>query len=282
MMKPDLLEYFAKIIEQELGIIYQEHNYFQLEKRLKDLMREFSIEDENTLLDKAKSGLPLHIKDRFLDMSTNNETSFFRDTRVFDGLREHVIPSLNKSVRGPIQVWSAASSSGQEALSLSMLMNELIDNGKEVSLDYRIVATDISEAILEKAKKAEYDRLEVGRGLPSKYLEKYFDSVEEKLWRAKPFIRNKIIFQKQNLLDPFSRLGTFDLILCRNVLIYQTHEQKTKVIQRISDRLNPGGFLLLGAQESLMQISDDYESVYHSGVVFYRKKDERTPLSDSA
>jgi chemotaxis protein methyltransferase CheR len=273
MQHERILPYFAKYIESELGIVYAEHNYFQLQNRLEEIAKLLSVESLDQLFKLAETGITGQFEQLLLDLATNNETSFFRDMKVFKAIENLVLPSFlqNEPSGTEMRIWSGASSTGQEALSLSIMITEW--NLKSPKLvRYSIIGTDISERILVRAKKAEYSQLEVQRGLPTSFLLKYFHKNEQDRWTATPSITKPIEFRKQNLLDPFGLNGKFHLILLRNVLIYQPLSNKIEILKRVTEKLAPGGVLILGSGESLLGLSSDYSQTAHEGAVIYLKK----------
>lgn len=265
----DQLVFFAKYIERELGIVYSDSNYFQLQNRLEEIIKQLGMKDSEELWKKCQIGIEGQLKQLLLDVATNNETSFFRDPKIFKAIENYVLPQwLKKTSGGVLNIWSAACSFGQEVYSLSMLLNEY--KLKAPSLQWRIFATDIAERALKKSKSATYSQLEVQRGLSAAQLVKYFDKGEQNNWVIKKEFQRNIEFRKQNLLDPFTGVGSFDLVLCRNVLIYQRVENKKNVLERVAKQLNPGGHLILGAGESLMGVTDAFQQVQAESVIFYQ------------
>lgn len=269
MQLNDILEYFAKYIEAELGIVYSDHNYFQLQNRLDEIAKLMGVSDIEQLFKQSQQGITGQLKQMVLDVATNNETSFFRDPKLFKSIETSVLKNFANS--GKLRIWSAASSSGQEALSLSILINEY--NKKEnTNLQFSILGTDISERVLARAKKATYTQLEVQRGLPAALLIKYFKKDDNDQWTAISDITKSIEFKKQNLKDPFPFTEKFNLVLCRNVLIYQSIQGKIDILNRITSMLAPEGILILGSGESLIGLSKDYEQQNVEGAIIYRKK----------
>lgn len=274
-MQPDILLFFAKYIESELGIVYAEHNYFQLQNRLEEITKLLSVDSVEQLYQTAKVGITGQFKQLLLDLATNNETSFFRDPKVFKALENVVLPSFlaGNPPHTELRIWSAASSTGQESLSVSMLIQEWnAKNGKNIS--FSITATDISERILARAKEAQYSQLEIQRGLPAPYMIKYFKKNEQDRWTASSELTKHIQFKKQNLLEPFLFSKKFHVIFCRNVLIYQSVKSKIEILNRITEMLIPGGYLILGSGESLLGLSGDYIQTASEGAVIYLKKEE--------
>lgn len=271
-MQPEaILIYFAKFIEKELGIVYATHNYFQLQNRLEEICKLIDVENLSALYDLAQKGIKGQFRQLLLDLATNNETSFFRDPKIFKAIENTVLSAFQEKNSGKLQIWSAASSTGQEALSVSILIKEWSEK-RAVNLPFSITGTDISERVLARAKSAQYSQLEVQRGLPAPYLIKYFKKDEQDRWTAKSELTSHTEFTKLNLKEPFRHTSPFFLVLCRNVLIYQNVESKKEILQRISKEIMPGGFLILGAGESLIGLSSDFEQTSFEGAVFYRKK----------
>ena len=281
----DCLKFFAAFIEREIGIIYSEVNFYQLEGRLEEIAKSLSLPDTLALWEKARrDGITGALKLALVDVATNNETSFFRDINIFKAIRSIVEkgpPSAFKEDR-PFRVWSAACSTGQELYSAAILFSEI---KQAQPFHYAIHATDISERVLRRAEAGRYTQLEVQRGLSEAQLSRYFNPDQQPgsggpegatSWTAKAEIKRGMSFQKLNLLDDWLGLGKFNLILCRNVLIYQTVENKRKVVARIHDHLEPGGHLILGGAESLIGVSDQLEYITVEGAVVYRKRPDAT------
>lgn len=273
MQQPDpILSYFAQYIQTQLGIIYAEHNYFQLRNRLEEIAKLLNEPDLNSLHTRATQKIDGSFKQLLLDIATNNETSFFRDAKVFEAFKQSALDPLAAidSPR-PLKIWSAASSSGQEALSITMTILEW-NKLKQKNVDFQIIGTDISSRILDRAKAAEYSQLEVQRGLPAPLMVKYFTKNEKDLWKAKPELTKHIQYLPLNLKERFPFVQKFDVIFCRNVLIYQSVASKTEIIQRLTAQLEPGGFLILGTAEGLIGISSAFEAVTVAGSVIYKLK----------
>lgn len=273
MQVEEVLQFFSKYIFKELGIVYAEHNLFQLQNRLEEICKIVGVQNIEELYKLAQSGVTGDFKQLLLDLATNNETSFFRDNRIFLSIEKNILPELvkNKKPGEPIRFWSAASSSGQEALSLTIMIKEFgLKNSNFI--DFKILGSDISERILNKAKAFKYSQLEIQRGLSAPLMLKYFEQQNDSMWLAKSEISQHIEYKKINLKDSIFLKENFDIIFCRNVLIYQNVEGKIDILNRLSVFLKPGGYLVLGAGESLMGLSDQYEQVNVDGAIFYRKK----------
>lgn len=272
----EILDYFARFIENELGIIYADHNYFQLQNRLEQVAIKLSLESVDAMFVLAQKGITPEMRLLLLDLATNNETSFFRDPKLFSALEDVILKGALVSPKPLLNIWSAASSTGQEALSVAILIEEFNFNrkskGEQKIVDYKIIGTDISERVLAKAKSHVYSPFELQRGLAPELMRKYFRQDSPDVWKASVDLTRRIEFKKMNLKDPFSFANAFDLILCRNVLIYQHVKAKQVIVERISQALSPCGYLILGSGESLVGISDEFEQESVGGAIIYRKR----------
>jgi len=194
------------------------------------------------------------IETAVIDAMTTNETLFFRDRVPFELFRNFILPKVKQAHRygGTLRIWCAACSSGQEPYSLSMMLDEHADElrGMKVS----ITATDVSQKMLRQAREGIYSQFEVQRGLPVRLLLKYFKQ-EGTRWRIDPGLASRIDFRHSNLIEPFRALGTFDVIFCRNVLIYLGTETKRDVLSRLAQSLSPEGYLVLGGAETVMGLT---------------------------
>lgn len=268
-----ILEYFSKFIFDKIGIVYSQVNYYQLETRLENTISHFEYESPEELHRQVALLKNDDVIKYILDVATNNETSFFRDPKVFTAIFSKVIKPL-AAKNEKIRIWSAACSSGQEPYSLAIEMENL--RLIYPNLSYEIVATDFSRRILKKAESGLYTQLEVQRGLSSINLVKYFSQSEKTdptgpLWEIKSEVKQKIKFSHFNLLESWHHTGKFDVILCRNVLIYQDPEQKKKILRNINKDLKPEGYLVLGCAESITGLDDLYEPVQFDTARFFKK-----------
>ena len=272
MQTDDIILFFSKLVQKELGIIYEGANLYQLQNRLEELIKVLNIPDLQSLYRDVQTNDPRFNKQILLDIATNNETSFFRDPRVFRSMEQvlgEVITSCENNGE-KLKIWSVASSTGQEPLSMAMLTEDIL-NRKRLTQGYHIYCSDISERVIARAREGLYSELEVQRGLSDSLLTKYFSKVGEK-WKASSKLMDHLHYQKQNLLEPFHNREKFNIVLCRNVLIYQNIEKKKEILAKISEVIISGGYLVLGAGESLIGLSHDFEQEVIDGAVFYRKK----------
>lgn len=273
MLRDEVLKFFSNYIEAELGIVYAEHNHYQLEHRLEEIAKVTGSKSIEDLYERLKNGISGHVKQLLLDSATNNETSFFRDPKVFAAIEEAVLKKYQNFVeqREKLRIWSAASSTGQEALSIAILVKEYNEKN-HTAIDLRILGTDISDRVLERAQSGIYNQIEMGRGLSELQITKYFQNTDKNQWQASFNLTQHIEFKKFNLKSSIPLSEKFHIILCRNMLIYQSVEGKKEILNRITTNLMPGGFLILGAGESLMGLSSDYEQSLIAGAMLYQKK----------
>lgn len=268
----DILRFFSSYIERELGIIYSDFNEFQLIRRLEEIALLLECPSLDELFQRAQKGIHGDFKKMILDVATNNETSFFRDPKVFEMIEGQILPALaKKSLKQKnINIWCAASSTGQEPISLAILIKEYAkQNG--IQFNVKILATDISQRVLERAKKSAYSQLEIQRGLPARHMISYFQRLPCGQWKAKEELAQMIEYRELNLKMAFHFPENFDLVLCRNMLIYQGIESKKNIVERILGFLSDDGSLVLGAGESLLGITSRCEPLTVNGAIYYQK-----------
>jgi chemotaxis protein methyltransferase CheR len=272
-IESDVVNYFAQLIEKEIGIQYNAVNGHLLENRLHDLAKTLGFANFEAFWNEVK-GRPLKLSEReaILDIATNNETSFFRDMEIFDFFKNDFLPMNSSS---PLRIWCGASSTGQEPYSLAIILNQLKDAGQ--SRNYEILATDFSERVLKQAASGIYSQLEVQRGLTPPMLARFFEPIPGATsnlakFKIKAELSRSITFKRLNLLEAWNHRDKFDIIFCRNVLIYQDIENKKKVIARLASSLSPGGYLVLGGAESLLGLSSDFEMQIFGKACVYRLK----------
>ncbi len=270
---PAQLGFFADYIEKEIGIVYSPFNFFQLEHRLHDVAARLGLPDIAAVWSRAQNGVDSQLRTLLLDLATNNETSFFRDAAVFRTLVSRIIPDLLRDYPRleRLRIWSAAGSTGQEACSIAMTLDQARAAHPNWP-DFQILVTDFSERVLDQARAGRYSRLEIQRGLPDEMREQYFDADGPDYWRFRRSLHERFTFRPLNLLEPFPGRGDCDVIFCRNVLIYQSVENKRSVIEKLRRSLDQGRYLALGAAESLVGISDDFDTIREENAVFYRSK----------
>ncbi len=271
-MKREIFEFFASLVERSSGISIATGKEYLLESRLDELAKSLGYKDHEQLYQVARTRLTRQLLDQIVDALTTNETYFFRDQHPFETLRKVVIPELVKKRQAErrLRFWSAACSTGQEPYSLAILLREYFPDLVS-SWRIEILASDISESALEKARKGVYNQIEVNRGLPVSFLVKYFKQVGAH-WEISEEIKRMVTFRKINLIEPL-RVGPFEVILCRYVLIYFAQAMKKRVWDNLCRVLAPGGYLFLGATEIPPHLPPDMEKKILGKTICFRKKD---------
>ena len=250
---------FARFLSECCGLVLGENRQYLVASRLSRLLGEFGYQKVEDLLRALRqSGNPT-LKSRVIDAMTTNETSWFRDGYPFEILRQVVLPEL-EARKKPIRIWSAACSSGQEPYSIAMVVAEWEASFPPKSSPVSILATDLSESVLAEARSGLYDGLSIVRGLTPERRQKYFDTLENG-HRIKPDIQRRVRFQKLNLMDSYSLLGKFDVVFCRNVLIYFSADTKRRIFDGLARQMDPGGYLFVGASESVSSYTEAFEIV---------------------
>ena len=253
-MTPLDYEYLRKLLKERSGLDLSADKQYLVESRLLPLARRSNLNGIPELVQRMKGGAGT-LTSEVVEAMTTNETFFFRDKIPFDHLKDAVLPALAqaRAARRALRIWCAASSTGQEPYSIAMLLKEMtaLFSGWRIE----IVATDLSQAVLEKSKAGLFSQFEVQRGLPIHLLVKYFAQKGE-LWQLNADIRSMVQHRQLNLLQDLSHLGTFDVIFCRNVLIYFDQQTKAGIFGKIARMLEPDGVLALGAAESVVGITN--------------------------
>jgi chemotaxis protein methyltransferase CheR len=259
------------------GIYLDESKAYLIETRLAGLLKDLGCASFSELYYKTQSDVTKKIREKIVDAITTGETLFFRDSAPFDLLQHKVLPDLvdkrSKKTIGslpiPIRIWSAACSTGQEIYSIAIVIKELF--GDLSRYNVRLMGTDISDAALARASYGTFNNFEIERGLGRDKLVKYF--VQDKgAWKIRDEVRAMASFKKLNLMDAFNGLGKFDIIFCRNVAIYFTEQERTRLFKKIEGALEPDGYLIIGSTESLSGIAPQFEPQRHIRSVFYQIK----------
>jgi len=250
-------EYLRKLLKERSGLDLSADKQYLVESRLVPLARRSGLPGIPDLVQKIRGGAE-PLTSEVVEAMTTNETFFFRDKIPFDHLREAVLPALlqARAARRSLRIWCAASSTGQEPYSIAMCLKEA--GAALAGWRTEIVATDLSLAVLEKSRAGIFSQFEVQRGLPIQMLMKYFAQVGE-LWQLNAEIRAMVQHRQLNLLQDFSHLGTFDVIFCRNVLIYFDQDTKAGIFNRLAKMLEPDGVLALGAAESVVGLTSVFK-----------------------
>ena len=265
-MNGDEFDVLSGLVRERSGLVLTRDKAYLLESRLLPVARKWQLKTLGELAAAVRSRADTGLVRAIVEAMTTNESFFFRDVKPFDQFKSFVLPHLLRAraaTRG-IRIWSAACSSGQEPYSLAMILSE--QRAQLAGWRIEIMATDLSTEILDKAQAGLYSQFEVQRGLPIQLLVKYFKQQGER-WQIDPAIRSMVQFKQLNLLDDTTALGRFDVILCRNVLIYFDQPTKTLVLDRLSRQMAPDGHLYLGGAETVLGISDKLQPVpEHRGI----------------
>jgi chemotaxis protein methyltransferase CheR len=254
---PPDYEYLRKLLKDHSGLDLSADKQYLIESRLLPLSRKCGLPGIGDLVQKMKSGSSTIIA-QVVEAMTTNETFFFRDKIPFEHFRDSIMPELLKArtARKSIRIWCAAGSTGQEPYSLAMSLKEM--GAAVAGWRIEIIATDLSQEVLEKSRSGIYSQFEVQRGLPIQLLVKYFKQNGE-LWQISPDIRAMVQHRQLNLLHDFSQLGTFDVVFCRNVLIYFDQDTKINIFGRLARAMEGDGFLVLGAAETVVGLTDVFK-----------------------
>ncbi len=274
---PEEFTKFSKYILDISGIALSAGKEYLLETRLTPILNRTGCKSFNELLQKSRMDSKKGLEGEIIDAISTNETYFFRDKSPFQLLAHKILPDLidRRATKFPgrkvqLRLWSAANSTGQEIYSIAMT---LLDMGvTPQKYDIKLFGTDISDAAIAQASYGVYNKFEVARGLEPAKRDKYFTPHEDR-YKVKDELRSMAQFKKMNLMKPFMGLGKFDIILCRNVMIYFTPEDRKRIYQNIAKTLEPDGYLLIGSTESLVNDTDLFVSQKYLNSVFYRFKE---------
>ncbi len=259
-MKPADFDFLSQIVRKRSGLVLSADKSYLLESRLTPVARQEGHDDLAGLVAAMRKRPDERLAWSVTEAMTTNETFFFRDKTPFDTFKDVVVngPMVQEASTRPLRIWCAACSTGQEPYSLAMILDQA--SAKLRGRRVEILATDICSKALEKAKAGVYSQFEVQRGLPVQFLVKYFEKVED-LWRIRPDLQRTITFKKFNLLDNYAAFGKFDVIFCRNVLIYFDQPTKSDILNRLARASQPDSYLFLGAAETVLGLTDSFASV---------------------
>ena len=265
-LSPANYSFLQKYIQTQSGIVIEADKRYLLEARLLPLLRDHSLDSLDGLALQLAARPSSPLASLVIEAMTTNETLFFRDSAMFDALRTSVFPALFSSTGRlrKIRLWSAASSTGQEAYSIAMLLLEMGKSARDVE----IVATDLDTQVLTRAREGRYPQFDVNRGLPASYLMKYF-ARKGLEWQVQDQVRSMVQFQQFDLRRDCRILGTFDIVLCRNVLIYFDTATKRKIVDQLRSVLAPDAMLVLGCAETILNIHPGFKRILHANSAFY-------------
>jgi chemotaxis protein methyltransferase CheR len=265
---------FCNFLEQQSGIVLGASKQYLIVSRLSPLVSQFNLSSISELIEKAMNVANRQVRLEVIDAMTTNETLWFRDGYPYEMLKETILPELAKThTMSPIKIWSAASSSGQEPYSIAMTCFETNIPRLKTPAGVQIVGTDISPTMLSLCKQGMYDYIALNRGLSAERKKLFFTKVSEQCMSVNEEIKRLVNFKLFNLLDHYGTMGKFDVIFCRNVLIYFSPQVKSKIINQLAQSLNPNGYLFLGASESVSGLTDRFDMERNEHGIVFRLKD---------
>ncbi|GAB2689792.1 protein-glutamate O-methyltransferase CheR [Aliiglaciecola sp. 3_MG-2023] len=271
-LAPHELSEFAEFLERQCGIVLSEQKGYLVYSRLGPLVRQENLTSISELLQIAYKGSSAQLREKVVDAMTTNETLWFRDKYPFEILSKTLLTKL-ASVNRKVRIWSAACSSGQEPYSIAMCIQEFKrSHPRAFPYGIEIVATDISTEMLKRAKTGKFDSISISRGLADERKNRFFKAVDNNHMQLDHEIVSMVHFKPQNLLNSYSGLGRFDVVFCRNVLIYFSLSNKRKILQQIAACLQNHGALFLGASESIAELNQLFSLERNNPGIFYIKK----------
>lgn len=262
---------FRIFLEQQCGIVLGENKQYLVKSRLAPLMAKFDVPSLAELVKRTLSPMERQLRAAVIDAMTTNETLWFRDDYPFQLLKSKLLPDFANS-RRPLKIWSAASSSGQEPYSIAMSVLEYMKaNPGSFSRGVQITGTDISSTMLEHCKYGHYDELALARGLSVERKRQFFEAGDNGMLKVKDNVKKLVNFRPLNLLNSYSLMGRFDIVFCRNVLIYFAPEIKAQILSQIDGTLNSKGYLFLGASESISGLNQKFDMLRCNPGIVYQK-----------
>lgn len=266
---------FAAFVEEKCGIVLGEGKQYLVNSRLSSLLSKFRVQTVDDLINLAMEEKPNNkAQEEVIDAMTTNETLWFRDTYPYKALETIILPELAKRAKYPVRIWSAACSSGQEPYSIGMIIQEQMS--KMLHIDPKqtqIIGTDLSPEMLSICRRGQYDVHALSRGLSPERKEKFFRTTHNpNMMAIDSRVKSMVEFRPMNLLGSYALMGRFDVIFCRNVLIYFSNEVKADILRKLTMCLNPSGYLILGSTETLVGVSDKYEMMRcNPGIIYHLK-----------
>lgn len=270
-LDPSEFQRFRDFLQDICGIDLGQNKQYLVANRVRRIMLDHRFNNLTELMQCIDHGGNRRLRQQVIDAMTTNETFWFRDGYPFDYLANKLLPDLHRDKKGaPIRIWSAACSSGQEPYSLSIIVEEFFRSLGGIRTPVEILATDLSSSILAQAREGIYDRLSLTRGLSEQRLKTFFKPKGEDRWQIEAAIRGRVQFRPLNLQDSYYLLGKFDVVFCRNVLIYFSAHLKREILRKIHGVMAPGGYLFLGSSETISELNDLFEMIHCTPGVVYR------------
>lgn len=270
-MNPSDFDYVRGFVRDYAAIVLEPGKEYLVESRLHTLARKEGFPCLEDLIQQLRSRPQNGLHRKVVDAMTTNETSFFRDIHPFEALRQSILPALmaRRGVEKQVNFWCGAASTGQEVYSVLMLIHEYLP--QLLTWDFKFIATDLCGEVLARARAGLYNQLEVNRGLPARFLVKYF-TPHGLEWEVRPELRRRVEFRELNLVKEWVGLPPLDIVFLRNVLIYFDVETKKSILAKIRGLLRPGGLLLLGGAETTFNLDDNFERTVFDKTTCYRVK----------
>jgi chemotaxis protein methyltransferase CheR len=282
-LNPETFDDIRKAVHDLCGIVIAEDKHYLVVSRLEPVLKRNGLHSYESLVQGLKQPNSLRLQEQLIEAITTKETSFNRDGHPFEELRRSIIPELasralerraaTRLLNTRSRIWCAAVATGQEAYSVAMAASDFLASRPDLGLpldDFPILATDISESALAVAREGRYSNPEVSRGISPEHRARYFRHVHGG-WVVDEMLRRGVEFRRLNLVQPLPNLGTFDLILCRNFLIYLDEGSRRRLCQSLHQALNPGGILLIGAAESIYGVTDSFSTERLGNTFIHRK-----------
>ena len=278
---PEEYESFRAFLEDACGITLGDNKQYLVASRLNSLLTEYRIPSLRALIERLRKERRSELYERIVDAMTTNETLWFRDAFPFEILKQVILPELAKARAAGVRIWSAACSSGQEPYSISMTIEEYLRaNLGAPANNAQIIATDLSPSMLDLARAATYDAAAMARGISDERRRQFFRERHGR-WELREDLRRRVTFRELNLQQGYEPLGKFQVIFCRNVLIYFSADLKRNILARLAAALHPDGYLFLGAAEAITGYSDAFEMLrLPQGIVHRLKRAPARPATD--
>lgn len=268
-VSPADIAFLREFVHRRSAIVLEPDKDYLVEARLEPVARHAGLADVSALIDKLRSGSAPGLPVKVVEAMTTNETTFFRDAHPFETLEKLIVPQLltSRASTRTITIWSAACSTGQEPYSIAMMLAHTFPELRNWQV--RIIASDLAESVLARAREGRYRAVEVNRGLPKHYLSSYFEPFEQD-WRVRDVIRKRVEFVQLNLHEMWTHPVRFDVVFLRNVLIYFDVPTKQRILARVRQFMAPDGALFLGGAETTANLDSNYSSDHHGKTVFFR------------
>ena len=257
MLPADDFAFLQRLLRERSGLALSADKQYLVTTRLKPILEDHGLATLPALVARLRAAPDGEIAAQVVDAMTTNESLFFRDSKPFEALTTLMLPRLCATGGNrPVRIWCAAASTGQEPYSIAIILEE--NAARFGSRPVEILGTDLSQAALRRARVGEFTAFEVGRGMPKEYLSRYFTKTSRNHYIINQKVRSRVRFEMRNLLENFDRIGPFDIVFCRNVLIYFDRATKQDVLERLAEIIPQNGFLVLGGPETTLGLTDKF------------------------